>query len=79
MGQEMCVSRRLEPFTNEIPQMPETDQDHVTDVGREQNIVGRVLFFVVWDGLASGVLGGEPVFLIRAMAKLRMDGVEDLL
>ena len=31
------------------------------------------------DGLANRVLGGETVFLVRTMAKLRMDGVEDLL
>jgi hypothetical protein len=34
---------------------------------------------MVWDGLANRVLRGETVFLIRAMAKLRMDGIEDLL
>lgn len=34
---------------------------------------------MVWDGLANGVLRGEAVILVRAMAKLRMDGVEDLL
>ena len=79
MGEEVSVSRWFEPFTDEIPQMSEGDEDHVADVGREQNVVGRVLFFMVRDGLANGVLRGETVFLIRAMAKLRMDGVEDLL
>ena len=33
---------------------------------------------MVRDWLADRVLGGEAVLLIRAMAKLRMDGVEDL-
>lgn len=59
--------------------MPETDENHVADVGREQDIIRWVLFFVVNNGLARGVLGGEAVFLVRAMAKLRMDGAEDLL
>ena len=79
VGEEMSVSRWPEPFTDEIPQMPKTDKDHVAEVGREQNVIGRVLFFMVGDGLANGVLRGETVFFIRAMAKLRMDGVEDLL
>ena len=34
---------------------------------------------MVWDGLANRVLRGEAVFLVSAMTKLRMDGVEDLL
>jgi len=59
--------------------MPEADEDHVTDVGREQNVIRWVLFFVVRDGLADGVLGGETIILVRAMAKLRMNGIEDLL
>ena len=33
---------------------------------------------MVRDGLANRMLRGEAVFLIRAMAELRMDGVEDL-
>jgi hypothetical protein len=33
MGEEMCVSRWLESFTDKIPQMSETDEDHIADVG----------------------------------------------
>ena len=47
VGEEMGVSRWLEPFANEVPQMSETDENHVTNVGREQNVIGRVLFFMV--------------------------------
>ena len=79
VGQEVRVSRWLESFADEIPQMPKTDENHVTDVGREQNVIRWVLFLMVRDGLAGGVLGGEAIILVRAMAKLRMDGTEDLL
>ena len=34
---------------------------------------------MVREGLANGVLGGKAVIFVRAMAKLRMDGIEDLL
>ena len=77
--EEVGVSRRFESFSEEIPQMAETDEDHVADVGGKQDIIRRVVFFVVGNGLARGVLRGEPVFLVRAMAKLRMDGIENLL
>lgn len=59
--------------------MPETDEDHVTNVGREQNVIRWVLFLVVRNGLADRVLGGKAIILVRAMAKLRMNGIEDLL
>jgi len=59
--------------------MPETDEDHVADVRREQDVIRWVLLLVVRDGFADGVLGGEAVILVRAMTKLRMDGIEDLL
>ena len=75
----MCVSRWLESFSDEISQMPETDEDHVADVGRKQNVIRWVLFLVVRDGLANGVLGSEAIILVRTMAKLRMDRIEDLL
>ena len=63
----MSVSGRLESFTDEIPQMPEADEDHVADIGREQNVIGRVLFVVVWDRFIDGVLRGETECLVRAM------------
>lgn len=59
--------------------MTKTDEDHVADVGREQNVIGWISFFMVRDGLANGVLRGETVFLVRAMAKFRMDSTVDLL
>ena len=34
---------------------------------------------MVRNGLADGVLGGEAIILVRAMAKLRMNGIKDLL
>jgi hypothetical protein len=76
--QEVGVSRGLESFTEEIPQMAEADKDHVADVGRQQDVIRRVLFFMVGNELARGVLRGEAVLLVRAMAKFRMDGTEDL-
>lgn len=78
VGEEVCVSRGLESFSKEIPQMTETDEDHVADVGREQNVIGWILLSMVRDGFARGVLRGEAVFLVRAMAKLGVDGSEDL-
>ena len=78
VGQEVGVSRWFESFANEISQMPETDEDHVADVRREQNVIRGILFLVVRDRFADGVLGGEAVILVCAMAKLRMDGIEDL-
>lgn len=79
MGEEVSVSRGFESFSEEIPHMPETDEDHVADIGREQNVVRWVLFLGVNDGLARGMLRGEAVFLVHAMTKFRMNGAEDLL
>ena len=79
VGQEVGVSRWLESFADKIPQMSKTDEDHVTDVGRKENVIRWILFFVVRNGFADGVLGGEAIILVRAMAKLRMNGIEDLL
>ena len=59
--------------------MSKTNEDHVADVSREQNVIRWVLFLMVRYGLPDGVLGGEAKILVRAMAKLRMDGIEDLL
>ena len=78
VGLEMCVSSWPEALANEVPQLAEAYKDHVADVGREQDVVGWVLLFMLRDRLADGVLGGEAVLLVRAMTKLRMDGVEDL-
>jgi len=75
----VSVSRWLESFADEISQMSKTDEYHVADVGREQNVIWWVLVFMVWYGLANRVLRGEAVFLIPAMAKLRMDSIEHLL
>ena len=77
--QEVGVSRWLESFADKIPQMSKTDEDHITDVGRKEDVIRWILFFVVRNGLADGVLGGEAIILVRAMAKLRMDGIENLL
>ena len=65
----MSVSRRLESFTDEIPQVPEADKDHVADIGREQDVIGRVLLVVVRDRLVNGVLRGETECLVRAMSE----------
>lgn len=78
MRQEVSVSRRFESFPEEIPQMPETDEDHVADVGREENVIRWVLFLMAENGLARGMLRGQAIYLVRAMAKLRMDSIEDL-
>lgn len=78
MGKEVGVSVMLESFAEEISQMAKTDEDHVADVGRKQNVIRWVLFIVVWNGLAGRVLGYVAVFVVRAMAKFRMKGIEDL-
>ena len=65
----MSVSGWLESFTDEVPQMPEADEDHVAEIGREKDVIGRILFVMLRDGLANGVLRGEAEFLIRAMTE----------
>lgn len=75
---EVCVSGRFESLAEKIPQMPETNEDHVADVGRKQNVIRRVLFLVVDHGLARRVLRREAVFLVCAVAEFRMDGSEHL-
>lgn len=75
----MGVSRRFESFAEKIPQMPKTDEDHIADVGRKQNVIRWILFIVVRNGFARGVLRGEPVILVRAMAEFRMERIEHLL
>jgi hypothetical protein len=67
--EEVGVSRRLESFTKKVSQMPEADEDHIADVGGKEDVIRWVLLIVVGNGLARGVLRGEPVFLVRAMAK----------
>ena len=59
--------------------MAETDEDHVADVGRKQDVIRWVLFFMAGNRLAKGVLRDEAVFLVCAMTKFRMNGIEDLL
>ena len=59
--------------------MSKADEDHVADVGREESVIRWILFFMVWNGFADGVLGGEATVLVRAMAKLLLDGIENLL
>ena len=78
MREEVSVSRRFESFTKEVSQMAEGNEDHVADVGREQNVIGWVLFFVVGNGLSMGVLRGKTVFLVCTVTKLRMNGTENL-
>lgn len=70
VGEEMSISGWFESFTDEIPQMPKADEDHVAEIGREENVIGRILFVVVRDGLANGVLRSETEFLVRAMTEL---------
>lgn len=66
----MRISRVLEPFSEEISRMSKTDEDHVAVVGREQDVIGRILLFVVGNRLAKGMLRGEAQFFVREMAKL---------
>lgn len=78
MRKEVCVSRRFKSLAEEIPQMPQTNEDHVADVGRKQNVIRRVLFRVVNHGLSMRVLRRETVLLVCAVTEFRMDGSEHL-
>lgn len=76
---QMGIGRGIEPFTNKIAHVPKADEDEVADVGGKQNIVWRVVFNVRGDLDIWKMSRGESIPLIRAMAKLCMDGGEDLL
>ena len=66
----MRVSRMLESFSEEISHMSKTDEDHIAEIGRKQDVIGWVLLYVVGNGLAKGVFRSEAVFFVCAMAKL---------
>ena len=52
----MRVSRMLESFSEEISHMSKTDEDHIAEIGRKQDVIGWV--FSTWwgTGLPRGCL-----------------------
>lgn len=75
----MGIGRGIEAFTNKVAHVPKADEDEIADVGGEKDVVWRVVFDVGGD-LGTGDMGrGESEPLVCAMAKLCVDGGEDLL
>lgn len=79
MRKEMPIRRPAETLAHEVAEVAETDNQQVTEVGREENVVRRVLLGVAAVRRAGLVLASIAVRLVRAVPKLGVDGREDLL
>jgi len=75
----MGIPLGIYPLPEKVTNMPEDDEDEVTDVGRQQNIIRWVLLYVGWQRLALRMLRGETIILIGAVSELGVDSGKDLL
>jgi len=75
----MSVESREETLANKVPNVAETDEDEIADVGRKQDIVRRLTGDVGKDLSAGDVCTGAAVAFIGTMAKLCVYGSKDLL
>jgi len=69
----------VETFSKEVADVAEDNEDEVADVCREEDVVWRVGIDVTWHRLARRMLRRQAVFLGRAVAKLSMNRLENLL
>ena len=76
---EVPVCGPAEALAHEVAEVPEADNQEVTEVRREEDVVRRVLLGVAAVRRASLVLASIAVRLVRAVPKLGVDSREDLL
>jgi len=75
----MGIESRVESLADKVPNVAETDEDEIADVGGKQDVVGRVRGDMGRDLGAGDVCTGAAVAFVGTMAKLCVDGGEDLL
>ena len=75
---EVPVCGPAEALAHEVAEVPEADNQEVTEVRREEDVVRRVLLGVAAVRRASLVLAGIAKVLVRAVPKLGVDGRKDL-
>lgn len=56
MRQKMPVGRTFEALAHEVPQVTEEDNQDVTDIGGQEDIVRRVLLRHAWNRVLVVVL-----------------------
>ena len=76
---EVPVCGPAEALAHEVAEVPEADNQEVTEVRREEDVVRRVLLGVAAVRRASLVLAGIAKVLVRAVPKLGVHGGEHLL
>lgn len=77
-GHQVLVSPRGKLLSKEIPDMSQHNQQQITDVRREQDVVRRILFHRVDHGCALRMPRGIPILLVRAVSKFRVYGRKNL-
>lgn len=75
----MLIAPGTEALAHKVAHMAEDNEDEVADVGGEEDVVGRVLDDMGGVGCPWGVCAGDAVLCVGTVAKLGMEGLEDLL
>ena len=78
-GYQVSVRGRAQPLAHKVAHMTKDDENQITDVGREKNVVGRVLLHVHGKGsIRRAMFRGVSVRLVCAVTKLSVYGGEHL-
>jgi len=75
----MGVESRIESLAHKVPNVAETDENEIADVGGKQDIVRRFTGDMDRNLSARDVCTGAAVAFVGTMAKLCVYGGKDLL
>jgi hypothetical protein len=78
MGHKVGEIRLGKTLSEEITHMTKTEENEVTDIGGEEDIIWRLLDGVLFHGFGVVMLGDATVGLVCAMTKLHVNSGEDL-
>lgn len=67
-----------ETLSKEITKVTKDNEHEVTEVRRDQDVVGGFFYFVLSNWFVGVVLGDTAIALVGAVAKLRVNGGENL-
>jgi hypothetical protein len=75
---EVFIACWTQPFANEISDVTQDNKNKVADICGEEDVIWGVLSDMGRDGGALFMLANRSVLFVSTVAKLCMDGGEDL-
>jgi hypothetical protein len=78
MGHKVGEIRLGKTFSEEVTHMTKAEENEVTDVGGEEDIIWRLLDGVFFHRFGVVMLGDAAIGLVCTVTKLRVNGGKDL-